>query len=128
MAYAETSVTTATGVYPNSLVEFAFATTAAAGDGFVIPYAGGDHAMALIVQNGGTAGTLTLKAGDGLQGVTDQTFSIAANKNYFIVLDSGRFKNTKASTKSTAETSLKGKVFAVTATSATIKVAAVTLL
>jgi hypothetical protein len=128
MAYAEKTVTVAKGVYPNSLVEFTPQTTAAAGDGFLIPYDGGDHGMALIVINGATEGTLTLKKGDGIQGVADQTYTIGANKKYFIVLDSGRFKNTKAATKSTGDASLKGKVFAVTATSATITVAAVTLL
>ena len=131
MAYAEKTVTVAKGLYPNTPVEFAFETTQstpAAGDAYIIPWEGGDHGMALLIKNGATAGTLTIKKGDGIQGVTDQTIEVGANKNYFLVLDSGRFKNTKATTKSTSNTSLKGCVFAVTATSATITVAAVTLL
>lgn len=95
------------------------ATTAA--DGFVIDYTKDDDKTLLIVRNdhATVAQTITIKAGNGLQGVADtEAFSLAAGAIKVINLESGKFKNVSGTNK--------GKVLAIPSTT-DIKVAAVLL-
>lgn len=69
------------------------ATAVDANDGaFLTP--GNDEAT-LIVLTSSAAVTATIKAGDGIQGVSDITVSVGANKTAYVAVESGRFKITK---------------------------------
>lgn len=59
-----------------------------------------DDKVLLLVQNGGSsAETLTVKAGNGIQGVDNLTVSIAASSTTAVVLSSGRFKQMSGANK-----------------------------
>lgn len=65
-------------------------------DGFEIDFDCKDFLTLLIFRNKGSAGakTVTVKAGNGLQGVTDlEKYSIPQNELHAIRIDSGHFKN-----------------------------------
>ena len=58
-----------------------------------------DNKMILVVQNSGSAATtLTVKAGNGIQGVADLTLTVPAGVN-LVKLESGRFKNVSGENK-----------------------------
>lgn len=73
-------------------------TTAAKDDEIVIPYDGKDHQIYIVV-TATAATTLTVKAGNGLQGVTDRYFALEAGKHHFFTLDSGYHKNVSGENK-----------------------------
>ena len=74
-----------------------------------------DDKYLILVQNTATsAKNVTVKAGNGLQGVADMTTSLAASSYAFVSLESGLFKNVSGTDK--------GKVI-ITGGSADIKVA-----
>ena len=74
-----------------------------------------DDKYLLLIQNAATAAKdVTIKAGNGIQGVNDLTHSIAASSFTFVQIESGRFKNVTGADK--------GKVI-ITGASADIKVA-----
>ncbi len=53
-----------------------------------------DHKTIVLLVNDGTAtATATIKAGNGIQGVSDLTVSLEAGEYTILCLDSGRFKN-----------------------------------
>ena len=64
-----------------------------AADGAVLTPAG-DEATVIILSST-AAVTATIKAGDGIQGTSDLTVSVAANSTQYIALESGRFCMTK---------------------------------
>lgn len=55
----------------------------------------GNDEATLIVLTSSAAVTATIKAGDGIQGVSDITVSVGANKTAYVAVESGRFKITK---------------------------------
>ena len=64
-----------------------------------VEWDGGDHKTVLVVNNtGSSAATLTVLAGNGLQGVSDLVVSIPAGIN-LIKLESGRFLNVSGENK-----------------------------
>lgn len=90
-----------------------------AADGFSIPYTGMDVKTVLLVDGGTAGGTVTVKKGNGIQGVADtEAFTISVNEERAIVLESGKFKHVSGENK--------GKVIVVPSV-ATIKLAAVVL-
>ena len=91
----------------------------AASDGFAIPYTDQDSKIVLLLDGGTAGGTITVKKGNGLQGVADtEAFSLAANEERAIVLESGKFKNIAGGGKGTV---------IVVPSAATIKLGAVVL-
>lgn len=75
-----------------------------------------DEKCLILVQNAGTsAAAVTVKAGNGIQGVNDLVHSVPASSSVILALDSGRFKNVSGDDK--------GKVIFVGA-STNIKIAA----
>lgn len=88
-----------------------------AADGAEIVWSERDDKYLVLIQNANASETknVTIKAGNGIQGVNDITTSIAASSYTFIALDSGRFKNVVGADK--------GKVL-FTGDSADIKIAA----
>ena len=90
-----------------------------AADGAEVKLDGHDERTLIMVQNTSTSeGTVTLKAGNGIQGVADEAHVIPASSTVFIVPESGRFKNVSGDDK--------GKLI-ITGSAATIKVAVVKL-
>lgn len=83
----------------NAFGEVAF--TAGATDGILVPMTGKDHKILVLVQNTGTgAGTVTVKHGNGIQGVNDlAAYSIAASGIAAINLEAGAFKNVSGEDK-----------------------------
>lgn len=70
--------------------------TAGTTDGFQVPAVNGDWKRVVLVQNtdASAAVTVTVKQGNGIQGVKDlDAFSVAAGKTAAIRLDDGRYKN-----------------------------------
>ena len=58
-----------------------------------------DNKMILVVQNSGSAATtLTVKAGNGIQGAADLTLTVPVGVN-LVKLESGRFKNVSGENK-----------------------------
>ena len=86
-------------------------------DGAEIVWSERDDKYLVLIQNANAseAKNVTIKAGNGIQGVNDITSSIAASSYTFIAFDSGRFKNVVGADK--------GKVL-FTGDSADIKIAA----
>ena len=82
-------------------VAFNAATTAA--DGFTVDYTGKSARILILFKNTNastTARSATIKAGNGIQGVTDlATGDIAAGKIVPICIESGAFKNVSGTNK-----------------------------
>ena len=57
-----------------------------------------DQVVFVIANSGSNAVNVTVKAGNGLQGVNDETYSVAPGLN-LIKLESGRFKNVSGENK-----------------------------
>lgn len=88
-------------------------------DGAEFEMSGRDDKVVVLIQNAATAAkNVTIKAGNGIQGVNDYVESVAASSTTAIVLESGRFKNVSGNDK--------GKVIIMGA-SADIKVAVIEL-
>lgn len=88
-------------------------------DGAEFEMSGRDDKVVVLIQNAATAAkNVTIKAGNGIQGVNDYVESVAASSTTAIVLESGRFKNVSGNDK--------GKVIIMGA-SADIKVAVIVL-
>ena len=62
-----------------------------ASDGIYVEYTGKDDNIVLLL-TGSAEDTVTVKMGNGLQGVADQTVSLEANKPTALTLESGKFK------------------------------------
>lgn len=76
-----------------------------------------DEKMVLVVQNTTSAdATLTVKAGNGIQGVVDLTLTVPKQAVSLVKLDSGRFKNVSGENK--------GKIVVVSATALSVAVVA----
>ena len=76
-----------------------------------------DERCIVLIQNANSAKqTLTIKQGNGLQGVVDEVIEVPASSIVAIVLESGRFKNISGDNK--------GRVV-MTGTSADLKVAVI---
>ena len=59
-----------------------------------------DEKCLILVQNAGTsAADVTVKAGNGIQGVNDLVHSVPASSSVILALDSGRFKNVSGDDK-----------------------------
>ena len=72
-------------------VEFTAATTPA--DGFLVDFTEDDHKTVLVFQNTATAeATVTIKAGNGIQGVADIVATIPASAVQAVVVESGAHK------------------------------------
>ena len=63
-------------------------------DGAEIVWNERDEKYLVLVHNAGSsAADVTIKAGNGIQGVNDLTINLAGGQYTFVSLDSGRFKN-----------------------------------
>ncbi len=100
----------------SSAITFTAASSAA--DGFKVNFEGKDYKTLIIVEGGSTEGTITVKQGNGIQGVADITYAVGASATFALTLDSGVFKNVSGDNK--------GHVMIVPSTTA-IKIAAVEL-
>lgn len=94
--------------------------TAGTTDGFEFDFKADTTKMVLVFQNtAGTAGTVTVKSGNGIQGVSDlDAYSVPASGFSAVVLETGAFKNVTGT--------LKGKV-KVVPSATTIKACAIQL-
>ncbi len=62
-------------------------------DGALVKFAGNDEKILIIVENSGTsAESVAVKAGNGIQGVSDLTLSASAGSVNFLVVESGKYK------------------------------------
>lgn len=103
-------------VFAADALKTALTTAVDATDGAEIPWVGRDEKMLVLIENAATsAKTVTVKAGNGIQGSCDLVKSVAGSSYTFIALDSGFFKNVTGTDK--------GKVI-ITGADANIKVAA----
>lgn len=95
----------------------ALTTAVNASDGMLVNWDFNDDKMILLVENANAsaAQTVTIRHGNGIQGVNDLSLSLPAGKMTAVCINSGRFKNISGD--------LKGQV-KITGTSADIKVAA----
>lgn len=76
-----------------------------------------DEKMVLVVQNTTSSdATLTVKAGNGIQGVVDLALTVPKQAVSLVKLDSGRFKNVSGENK--------GKIVVVSATALSVGAAA----
>lgn len=67
--------------------------TVDATDGAKIDYDGNDGKILVIMENTGSSeATVTVKAGNSIQGVNDAVFSVGTELKYGFVFESGKFK------------------------------------
>lgn len=79
--------------FSNSILNSALFTAVDATDGAEVALNHHDERTVILVQNTATTeGTVTLKAGNGIQGVNDEVCTIAPSSTVLIVPESGRFK------------------------------------
>lgn len=104
----------------NAWGDVEFKTVTAGGDGAQADMTGKDHATLILAHNTATtAATVTMKAGDSIQGVNDlAAYEIAAGGFAAIRVDSGEFKRITGEDKGTA---------LITASSNTVEIAVVEL-
>ena len=96
-----------------------FKTAATPADGFALDLSGKDYKIAILVKSSAAGGTITVKAGDGIQGVADYVSGAIGNgEERAIVLESGAFMNVTGPNK--------GKVIIIPS-AATVTIAAVQL-
>lgn len=83
------------GVATAAALKTAFAKALDGTDGGVIPWNVRDEKVILYIENANTsaAKVVTVKAGNGIQGVNDLDVEIAASSYILLALESGRFKN-----------------------------------
>lgn len=89
---AKVEITVAKTLKPNEISDVFEFKSAAANDEVIIPFTGKDH-QTYIIATAAAACTLSVKAGNGIQGVTDRDMALTANKYKFFTLDSGYHKN-----------------------------------
>lgn len=79
----------------------ALTTAVDATDGAYYEHRERDDKYLIIAQNANTSAAkkLTIKKGNGIQGVVDKEVSIGAGKTVFINIESGRFKNVSGDNK-----------------------------
>lgn len=71
-----------------------------AAEGAALEMKGCDDRYLIVVQNAASAAkTVTVKAGNGLQGVADLSYEIAASSTTCVVLESGHYKNVSGADK-----------------------------
>lgn len=74
-------------------------TALTANTGKAVSWEEGDEKLVLVVQNAGSSSTtLTIKAGNGIQGVADKIVAVPVGIN-LLKLESGRFKNVSGDNK-----------------------------
>lgn len=85
----------------NGFQNVSFTALTSTTDGFVFEWDVKDERAVILVQNEGSSGaTITILAGNGLQGVNDlAAYSVGADEIAAIVLDSGAFKNVTGESK-----------------------------
>ena len=88
---AVTKVTPAKMGVPDNLTELAFVEATAQADGFVVDFTEKDENTLLVFENGGGDGTVTIKAGNGIQGVADLELTVPAGV-HGVVINSGEHK------------------------------------
>ena len=70
------------------------------GDGAYYEHTARDDRNVILVQNSASsASNLTIKKGNGLQGVADEVISIPASSTVAVAIESGRFKNVSGDNK-----------------------------
>ncbi len=72
--------------------------TALDGEGARIPFNAQDTKILILIENSSTTGSVTFKAGSGIQAVEDLTVEIEGGKTMAFVLESGRYKRQGAVT------------------------------
>lgn len=83
----------------NDICAVAFQTLTASTD-TALPWPESDEKMILVIQNTATsAATLTVKAGNGIQGKVNNALTVPASSTCVVKLDSGRFKNVSGDNK-----------------------------
>lgn len=71
-----------------------------AADGAAFEMSGRDDKTLLLIQNSASSdGTVTVKAGNGIQGVNDLIVTVPQSSTTALVLDSGRYKNVSGADK-----------------------------
>lgn len=90
---AVTNITPTKMGIPDNLTELEFVTATAAADGFLVDFTEQDEKTLLVFANGAaSAATVTIKAGNGIQGVADLVLSVPANETHAVVINSGEHK------------------------------------
>lgn len=85
--------------YRNEILNVTTVALAGASTDTALEWNGSDDRLILVVENSGsTDGSITIKAGDGIQGVNDLTLTVKAGLN-LVKLESGRFKNVTGTNK-----------------------------
>lgn len=75
--------------------------TANGGEGFSVKWDGHDERCVLLLTNGGgSTATVTVKAGNGIQGVNDlPTYTVGAGATVAVAIESGAYKNVAGADK-----------------------------
>lgn len=76
-----------------------FTTLSDAANGGAYAAGGKDFKTVILVKGGAAAGKLTVKAGNGIQGVNDIVLDVPATNYAAFTLDSGAFKNVSGADK-----------------------------
>ena len=69
-------------------------TSLATSDKVMIPWDCKDERAVLLFQGGSAEATVTIKAGNGVQGCNDEVINVGASTMVAVPINSGRFKNT----------------------------------
>lgn len=77
----------------------AMLTTPNSADGAEFEMGKDNKTLVLLVNDGSSASTTVIKAGNGIQGVADLSVALEAGKYTILCLDSGRFKNVSGADK-----------------------------
>lgn len=73
--------------------------TVDATDGAYFTMTGQDGKVLILLQASTADASVSIKAGNGIQGVKDYTFTVASGKTQIITIESGRFKNVTGANK-----------------------------
>jgi hypothetical protein len=79
----------------NNVTNLTFTTVSTPADGFALDFTGADNKCVAVFSG---TGTVTLKHGDGIQGVADAN-TVTVDGVAVVRLDAGRFKNTSGANK-----------------------------
>jgi hypothetical protein len=84
----------------NEAGQFTFKAPSSAADGFAVDYREQDNRLVLLLQNTATAAaTATVKAGDGIQGISDYVHDLPASSVSALRLEAGKFKHVTGDNK-----------------------------
>ena len=97
MAAVDVSVYQAKDV--NVATVYTMATASSTTDGFLVPWLAGDHKLVLLFANSSSAGTITIKAGNGYGGVSELVLDVPASGMIHLELDSTMYKNVSGDNK-----------------------------